>query len=95
MPKVEDALYPGGPKEIAGNEDDPRKVLNNFGGNHEGALAYGEPKHREAYVQVYGYERTLNVIDKLLAKHKDNAEAKDWFEDMSKYKADLLGRQAM
>jgi hypothetical protein len=88
-----DAMYPGGVNTVLGNQS-PDKVLSTYSGNHIAALLWGEPQHREAYVAKYGYEQSLDTIDKALAATpKETKEQKDWHEDMEQYKADLLGRQ--
>lgn len=86
-------MYPNGPSTLLGNQD-PDKVLDTFPGNHTGALLWGEPQHREAYVQKYGYEKALDVIESALKKTPaDTKESQDWAKDMQQYRADLLGRQ--
>lgn len=87
------SLYPNGPSNTLGNQD-PDKILGSFSGSHEGALLWGEPKHKEAYVAKYGYEKALEMIESALKRTPtDTKEAKDWAEDMQQYRADLLGRQ--
>lgn len=92
MPTAADALYPNGPDMTLGNAS-PDKVLGTFSGNHEGALMWGEKKHKEAYVAKYGYEKALDVISQALKVNEHNPQAKEWTEDMSAYRDELLSRQ--
>lgn len=88
-----DAIYQGGVNKTLGNQD-PDKVLSTFSGNHTGALLWGEPLHREAYVAKYGYEKALGVIGKAIeTTPKETKEQKEWHEDITNYQADLLSRQ--
>lgn len=82
----------GKPSSTLGNQD-PDKILATYPGNHEAALIWGEDKHREAYVEKYGYKKSLDVIDGALkTTPTDTKEAKSWADDMQQYRADLLGR---
>jgi hypothetical protein len=97
MPSPADAMYPGGPSEKLGNQD-PWKVLSSFkDGNHEAALLSGERRHKEAYVELYGYERALTVINSSLDQNKDlkgkKGQGGEWHKEMEDYRDELLSRQ--
>lgn len=97
MSSAAEALFPGGPSSDLGNES-PEKVLGGFGGNHEGALVWGEQKHRDAYLKMYGYERTLGALEGMLKNNRhfenqDNDQGK-WWQDLKKYHDQLLADQS-
>lgn len=90
------AIYPNGPSQSQGNND-PYQVLSTFQGNHEGALIWGERKHQEAYVQLYGYEKSIGVINQALENNSALKGKKtgggEWYKDLTDYRDELLSRQ--